>query len=80
MTEKHIRTDHYSGPERRSLPLSEDQIEAIAERAAHRAVERLKASAYQGIGQWAVSKFFWITGLISVAIYLWLLKNGFIKP
>jgi hypothetical protein len=80
MNQQYIKTDEYSGPERRSLPLSEDQIESIAERAAERAIERLKAGAYQGIGQWAVGKFFWIAGLVSVAIYWWLLKNGLIKP
>ena len=80
MNAHHISTEDYHGPERRVPPLSEEQIEDIAERAAERAVQKMKAAAYQGIGQAIVSKMLWLTGIAAVWLYWWLLKNGFIKP
>jgi hypothetical protein len=70
----------YDGPERRAMPLSEDQIEAIAEKAADRAIEKMKASALQGVGTWTLNKISWIFTLGAIGLYWWMLKNGWIKP
>lgn len=71
----------YAGPERRvTLPLSDDQIERIAEKAADRAVEKMTAEAYKAIGRGVVNKALWIIGMIATAGVIWLAKAGHIKP
>ena len=50
--------------------LSEDQIQAIAERAADVALERV----YTQIGRSVVSKMLWVVGAATLAIAAWL--NG----
>ena len=68
--------DGYEGPERRIHPqLSEDQINAIAERAAEVAIERV----YTAIGKNVVKKFFWVVGAASVALAAWMTGAGHIK-
>lgn len=58
--------------------LTEDQIEEIAERAAERAMQKLTDHMYKQVGKSVVSKFFWIVGVISVGLYLWLKHKGII--
>lgn len=54
----------YDGPERRaSYPLTEEQLEAIAERAAAKALEKVYAS----IGKSVISKFLWLVGSAALA-------------
>jgi len=66
--------------ERRTvIPLSEEQIEEIADRAADKAVSRLHARFYQEIGQGFVSRSFTILGVVIVAAWMWLSSHGFIK-
>jgi hypothetical protein len=56
----------YQGPERRSaFPLTDEQIEAIAERAAERALEKVYAS----IGKSVVQKVLWVVGAASLAVF-----------
>ena len=49
-------------------PLTEEQIEAIAERAAEKALEKVYAS----IGKSVVTKFLWLVGasVLALAAYL----------
>ncbi len=56
--------------------LTEDQIEEIAERAAERAMQKLTDHMYKQVGKSVVSKLFWIVGVISVGLYLWLKQKG----
>ena len=63
---------HYEGPERRTMPLSDDQIEAIAERAAERALEKV----YEQIGRSVVKKALWIVGVGSLTLLAWLAGSG----
>lgn len=74
----------YGGPERRSsnqpMVLTDDQIDAIAKKAAERAVEQLTNQVYQQIGKGVVRKFFYIVGVVCVAVYLWLVHVGIIAP
>ena len=63
----------YQGPERRTaVPLTDDQIEAIAERAAERALEKVYAS----IGKSIVQKFLWVVGAATLAIFAWMKGSG----
>lgn len=74
-------TDEYNGPERRrQVHLTDDQIEAIAEHAAAKAVEKMTAATYQAIGKGLVSKLFWLVGVLGVGLYFWGLKTGIITP
>lgn len=68
--------NEYSGPERRKMPLSDSQLEYIAERAAEKAVEKMTHLIYQEVGKGIVSRFFYLTGALSVAAYLWLKSKG----
>lgn len=56
--------------------LTEEQIEEIAERAAERAMKKLTDHMYKEVGRSVVSKLFWIIGVISVGLYLWLRQKG----
>jgi ribosome recycling factor len=58
--------------------LTEEQIEEIAERAAERAMQKLTDHMYKQVGKSVVSKLFWIVGVISVGLYLWLKQKGVI--
>lgn len=56
--------------------LTEEQIEEIAERAAERAMRKLTDHMYKEVGRGVVNKLFWIIGVISVGLYLWLKQKG----
>jgi hypothetical protein len=62
-----------------TLPLTDDQIEIIAERAADRAIEKLTNEAYKAVGKSVVQKLFWIVGVCAVALYMWLQQKGLVK-
>lgn len=83
---------NYEGPERRSIvPLSEEQLEAIAERAVEKAVSALRSELvdqaadkaidklYARVGRTAIEKVAAIVGLFVVAALLWAGSKG-IKP
>ena len=46
-------------------PLTEEQIEAIAERAANKALEKV----YAQIGKSVIHKFLWLVGAASLAVF-----------
>lgn len=53
----HIETDGYKGPERRrEVHLTDAQIEAIAERAASKAAQKVVEEGYKAIGKNVVQK------------------------
>ena len=59
--------------ERRTYPpLSEEQMEELAERAARKAVAKMQAEFYQQVGRSVISRFTVIVGLLAVAVFLWL--------
>lgn len=65
--------DEYTGPERRKEPhLTDEQMDAIAEKAAERAVKKLTDSAYKAIGKSVLEKLFYIVGVLAAAAYFWL--------
>lgn len=57
-------------------PLTDEEINSIAERAADRAVQKITSHIYQEIGKSIVSKMIWIVGVCSVGLFLWLQNKG----
>jgi hypothetical protein len=56
-------------------PLSDAQIEVIAEKAATRALEKI----YAEVGQNVLRKLFWIVGLVTVSLALFLAGKGALR-
>lgn len=66
----------YEGPERRHLAtLTDDQMDAIAEKAAEKALQKV----YAEVGRSIVQKLFWGVGVAAVAVLMWMGAKG-IKP
>lgn len=51
-----------------SHPLSDEQIDAIAENAARRALDIV----YAEVGKNVLKKVVWITGAVTVGLFMWL--------
>ena len=67
----------YEGPERRrEAHLTDAQIEAIAEKAATKAVKKMTDDAYMAIGKSVTSKFFTIVGVVTLVVVGWLQVSG----
>ena len=62
----------YQGSERRANPLTEEQLEAIAERAAEKAL----AKVYAEVGRNLVAKLFWIVGAAAIGLVIFLSGKG----
>lgn len=60
-------------------PLTEVQIEEIAERAANKAVAKLTDHVYREVGKNVVQKFMYIVGVAAVVFFLWAQSKGLIK-
>lgn len=62
---------HYTGQERRARqPLTDDQIEHIAQRAAELAVQKMTTDIYASVGKSVLHKVFWAVGVVVTAIVL----------
>jgi len=55
-----------------NIPLTDAQIEAIAERAAEVALNKV----YAEVGKNVLKKLAWLTGVAVIGIALWLAGNG----
>lgn len=64
-----------SGP----IPLSDAQLERIAEKAAAKAVEKMTGKMYEEVGRNVVSKGLTILGVIAVSLITYLYGKGVIK-
>ena len=71
--------EHYDGIERRKMPLSEEQIELIAEKAADKAVAKMTEQAYAAVGKGVLDKMLYVVGVGIVALSIWLMQKGWIK-
>ena len=60
-------------------PLTESEIDEIAEKAAEKAIEKLTAHVYQEVGRSVVGKLVWILGALTVGAYVWAQSRGFFK-
>ena len=61
--------------EKKSI-VSDEQMEAIAEKAAEKAVLKITAVVYQNVGKSVVERIFWLIGAIVVGAYFWLKSKG----
>lgn len=66
-------------PTSTASPLTEEQIEAIAEKAADKAVAKLTDHVYREVGRGVISKFLWICGATAAAAFLWAKSKGWIS-
>lgn len=60
-------------------PLTDSQIDKIAEKAATRAVAQITDQFYREVGKGVISKFVLIVGVLTVAAFVWAKANGWIK-
>ena len=58
--------------DKHNLPLTDAQIEAIAERAAEVALNKV----YADVGKNVLKKMAWLTGVAVIGLALWLAGNG----
>jgi len=64
-----------SGP----VPLTDAQMERIAEKAAAKAVQKMTGKMYEEVGRSVVSKGLTVLGVVAVAALSYLYSKGFIK-
>ena len=79
MSENSIDGDHHFVERRKPTHLSDEQVEAIAEKAAEKAVEKMKHEFFQSVGQTVVQKFLWIVGAAAVGAWMWAKQHGLIE-
>jgi hypothetical protein len=61
--------NEYNGEERRAQPsLTEEMLDAIAERAAKRVMDNV----YRDVGKSLLQKVMWAVGVFAVALAMWL--------
>lgn len=56
----------------KELPLTDAQLELIAEKAAERALEKV----YTEVGKSVLKKAAWITGVAILGLFMWLAAHG----
>lgn len=61
----------YRGQDRRS-PLSEEQMDVIAEKAATKALDKI----YSEVGRGLLHKMAWGIGIAVVSVMIWLARSG----
>lgn len=62
-----------------TVTLTDEEIEMIAEKAAQKAVARMTNDLYREVGRGVVNKFFWIVGLSTIGVYVYLQQKGYIR-
>ena len=55
-----------------------EQLEAIAENAAERAVKKMTDNLYKEVGKGVLNKLLWALGIIAVAMAAWLHDRGYL--
>ena len=58
--------------EQQNIPLTDAQIEAIAERAAEVALNKV----YADVGKSVLKKLAWLVGVVVIGLAMWLAGNG----
>ena len=67
----------YDGPERRhTSELTDRQIDAIATRAAEKALDMV----YQEVGKAVLRKLAWVLGVAAISVAMYLAGKGYLKP
>lgn len=62
-----------------ATPLTEEEIEMIAEKAAEKAVAKMTGILYREVGRTIIQRFVWIVGVLAVTAYIYLQQKGIIK-
>ncbi len=62
-----------------TITLTADQLDAIAEAAADKAVSKITDHVYKQVGKGILNKLIWILGALGTALYLWLGTKGLVK-
>jgi|APLak6261660806_1056025.scaffolds.fasta_scaffold05205_3 hypothetical protein len=72
--------DQWNGREerRKSICLSKEQIDEIAESASEKAIEKMRDYIYKEIGKNLTQKFIWILIATITGGYIWLQSKGII--
>ena len=65
----------YDGQERRRKSISDEEFEAIANRAAEKALEKV----YAEVGKGVLKKLLWLIGAATLAAIAFLSAKGYIK-
>ena len=60
-------------------PLTEEQIEEIAERAATKAISKLETHLYTTVGKSVLNKLAYLVGVIVLSVYFYLQSKGLTK-
>jgi hypothetical protein len=56
----------------KEIPLTDAQVELIAEKAAERALEKV----YTEVGKSVLKKVAWIAGVVIIGLFMWLASHG----
>lgn len=69
----------YKGPERRHSGLSEDEMDAIAERIVEKTIERATKKMYHEIGRTVITKLLVAIGTGVVVFYFYAKNHGWVN-
>lgn len=62
----------WDGGERRQLPLTEQQLDAIAEKVE----KRLRDNLFKAVGKSVLTKLFYLVGAVVIGLWIWLTAKG----
>ena len=62
----------WKGEERRHLPLTEQQLDAIAEKVE----KRLRDNLFKAVGKSVLTKLFYLVGAVVIGVWMWLSTKG----
>lgn len=57
-----------------------DQMEHLVDKIADKAVEKITAQAYQLVGKTVIDRLFVLVGILAIGITAWAVGKGWIKP
>jgi hypothetical protein len=60
--------------------MSETEMDQLADKAADRAVKRMTEEAYREVGRRTLRGLFYIVGVLTMAVIVWLVKHGYLTP
>lgn len=61
------------------MPMSDTELDRLAERAADRAVKKITEEAYREVGKRTLRGMTYIAGVLTVAAVIWLSNHGYFK-
>lgn len=70
---------HDPAERRHTITLTADQLDAIAEAAADKAVSKITDNVYKQVGKGILNKLIWLLGAFGTGVYLWMASKGLVK-